>query len=132
MANSFLNRFGISLPIIQAPMAGVSTPEMAAAVSNSGGLGSVGVGNVDAETARGVIASIRKLSDGPFNVNVFCHQPAISHPAVEVAWIEYLSPQFARFGGQPPEQLHEPYTSFLKNDAMLGMLIEERPAIVSF
>jgi NAD(P)H-dependent flavin oxidoreductase YrpB (nitropropane dioxygenase family) len=34
--------FGIAVPIIQAPMAGVSTPELAAAVSNAGGLGSLG------------------------------------------------------------------------------------------
>jgi NAD(P)H-dependent flavin oxidoreductase YrpB (nitropropane dioxygenase family) len=46
-----LRRIGIDLPIIQAPMAGVSTPEMAAAVSNASGLGSVGVGSVDAEHA---------------------------------------------------------------------------------
>jgi hypothetical protein len=40
----FLRKLGIEWPIIQAPMAGVDTPEMAAAVSNAGGLGSVGVG----------------------------------------------------------------------------------------
>jgi nitronate monooxygenase len=37
-------------------MAGVSTPEMAAAVSNAGGLGSIGVGAVDAEATREMIA----------------------------------------------------------------------------
>ena len=41
-----LRRIGIDLPIVQAPMAGVSTPEMAAAVSNAGGLGAIGVGRV--------------------------------------------------------------------------------------
>ena len=54
--NSLLHNIGVSLPIIQAPMAGVSTPEMAAAVSNAGGLGSIGVGAVDAETARRMIS----------------------------------------------------------------------------
>ncbi len=49
--NAFLRRIGISSPIIQAPMAGVSTPEMAAAVSNAGALGSIAVGHVDAESA---------------------------------------------------------------------------------
>ena len=42
----------IDAPIIQAPMAGVSTPEMAAAVSNAGALGSIGVGATDAAGAR--------------------------------------------------------------------------------
>ncbi|MCE8459518.1 nitronate monooxygenase, partial [Rhodovulum sulfidophilum] len=39
-----LDKLGISLPILQAPMAGVSTPELAAAVSNAGGLGALGIG----------------------------------------------------------------------------------------
>jgi nitronate monooxygenase len=47
----FLRKLGIELPIILAPMAGVSTPEMAAAVSNASGLGSIGVGSVDADVA---------------------------------------------------------------------------------
>ena len=70
-----LRRIGIELPIVQAPMAGVSTPEMAAAVSNAGGLGSIGVGAVDAEGARRMIAAVRARTDRPFNVNVFCHRP---------------------------------------------------------
>jgi len=48
-----LNRLGVTLPIVQAPMAGVSTPAMAAAVSNAGGLGSVGGGAVEAAGAGG-------------------------------------------------------------------------------
>ena len=40
MPRSSSRLFGIAVPIIQAPMAGVSTPELAAAVSNAGGLGS--------------------------------------------------------------------------------------------
>ena len=45
--NALLKKIGIELPIVQAPMAGVSTPALAAAVSNAGGLGSIGVGAVD-------------------------------------------------------------------------------------
>jgi nitronate monooxygenase len=79
----FLRKLGIELPIIQAPMAGVSTPEMAAAVSNAGGLGSIGVGPVDAETTRQMIAAVRSRTDRPFNVNVFCNQPATADSARE-------------------------------------------------
>ena len=42
--STLLKRIGVDLPIIQAPMAGTSTPEMAAAVSNAGALGSIAVG----------------------------------------------------------------------------------------
>ena len=63
--NSFLRKLGIELPIIQAPMAGVSTPEMAAAVSNAGGLGSIGVGSVDSETTRQMMAAVRSMTARP-------------------------------------------------------------------
>ena len=46
LLTTLLQTLGIGLPIIQAPMAGVSTPAMAAAVSNAGGLGSIGVGGL--------------------------------------------------------------------------------------
>ena len=130
--NALLQMLGISLPIIQAPMAGVSTPAMAAAVSNSGGLGSIGVGAVDAAAARGMISAVRAESDRPFNVNVFCHSPAIADGPKEAAWLARLAPEFARFGAEPPKGLSETYTSFVVDDAKLAMLLEERPRVVSF
>ena len=48
---TLIDRLGCQFPIIQAPMAGTSTPAMAAAVTNAGGLGSIGVGAVDAAAA---------------------------------------------------------------------------------
>ena len=72
MAN-LLRRLGIALPIIQAPMAGTSTPALAAAVTNAGALGSIGVGAVNADGARSMIAALKAQTAGPFNVNVFCH-----------------------------------------------------------
>jgi nitronate monooxygenase len=128
----FLHRLGIELPIVQAPMAGVSTPEMAAAVSNAGALGSIGVGAVDAAAARQMIAAVRAKTDRPFNVNVFCHRPATADAELEAAWLARLEPQFAQFGAKPPTRLSEIYQSFLTDDAMLAVLTAERPAIVSF
>jgi nitronate monooxygenase len=127
-----LSRIEIDLPIIQAPMAGVSTPEMAAAVSNAGGLGSVGVGAVDAEAARRMIVAVRDRTDRPFNVNVFCNRPAAADAAREAAWLERLGPEFARYGVKPPKCLTEIYQSFLTDDAKLAVLVAERPAVVSF
>ena len=96
--STLLRTLGVGLPIIQAPMAGVSTPAMAAAVSNAGGLGSIGVGPVGAEAARGMIAAVRAATDRPFNVNVFCHRPAVADEAREAAWLAPLAPIFHRFG----------------------------------
>src|SRR6516164_4798763 len=127
-----LRRIGIDVAIIQAPMAGVSTPEMAAAVSNAGGLGSLGVGSVDAEATRRVITAVRSRTDRPFNVNVFCNRPAATDAAREAAWIARFAPEFARYGAKPPARLTEIYQSFLTDDATLAVLLAERPPIVSF
>lgn len=128
----FLTKLGVRWPIVQAPMAGVSTPALAAAVANAGALGSIGVGAVDAAGAHAMIAAVRALTDRPFNVNLFCHAPAVSDPARAAAWIDRLAPEFARYGAQPPDRLREIYTSFVADDAMLAMLVQERPAVVSF
>src|SRR5271165_3737215 len=102
---TLLELLGIDLPIIQAPMAGVSSPAMAAAVAEAGALGSIGVGNTDAAAAQRMIEAVRQHSARSLNVNVFCHQPARTDAAVEAAWIQYLQPQFQRFGARPPAQL---------------------------
>ncbi|HLZ84349.1 MAG TPA: nitronate monooxygenase [Caulobacteraceae bacterium] len=130
---SFLSqRLGVKLPIIQAPMAGTSTPAMAAAVSNVGALGSIGVGAVDAAGARGMIEGLTALTNKPFNVNVFTHRPARADAGRESAWLGALRPEFARFGAEPPAALGEIYASFAVDEAMQALFLETRPAVVSF
>ncbi|WP_109483580.1 nitronate monooxygenase [Paraburkholderia sp. C35] len=129
---SLLSLLGITKPIIQAPMAGVSTPALAAAVSNAGGLGSLGVGAMKADAARKTIRDTRALTDAPFNINVFCHAPATANAKVEQAWLAWLAPQFTKYGASAPEKLSEIYTSFVEDKAMLDVFLEERPAVVSF
>lgn len=123
---------GIEWPIIQAPMAGTSTPDLAAAVSNVGGMGSIGFGSMTAQNARTAIAAIRERTEKPFNVNVFCHRPARREAVREQAWLERLRPEFARFGAAPPAEIHEPYKSFLLDRTMLDLLLEMKPNVVSF
>ncbi|HEY0295048.1 MAG TPA: nitronate monooxygenase [Bordetella sp.] len=127
-----LASLNLSLPIIQAPMAGTSTPALAAAVCNAGGLGSLGVGAMDAAAAREAIRQTRALTAGAFNINLFCHAPAQADAARERAWLDYLAPDFAEFGAKPPAALREIYTSFVADEDMLQMLLDERPAVVSF
>jgi nitronate monooxygenase len=128
----FLSRLGFEHPIIQAPMAGVSSPAMAAAVSNAGALGSIGFGAVDAEGAGEMIDATRKLTDRSFHVNVFCHQPALTDATRESAWLERLRPEFVKVGAEPPSTLREIYRSFLVDDATLELLLTTRPAVLSF
>jgi len=130
--NTLLGLLGIDLPIIQAPMAGTSSPAMAAAVANAGGLGSLGVASVNAEAARKAIADTRARTNRSINVNVFCHQPAKADTAREAAWIQRLKPEFDRLGAIPPPTLTEIYKTFLVDDDMMSMLVAERPKVVSF
>lgn len=129
---TLLETLAIDLPIIQAPMAGVSSPALAAAVANAGALGSIGVGATDAQGARKMIAAFRERSKRSLNVNVFCHRPARADPLAEGAWLEYLRPHFERFGARPPSGLKEIYRSFLEDDSMLAALLADKPRIVSF
>jgi nitronate monooxygenase len=127
-----LSLLAIDHPIIQAPMAGVSTPALAAAVANAGALGSLGVGATNASGARAMIEAARALTSRSLNVNVFCHRPARRDPQIERAWIERLRPELARFGAAAPAELSEIYTSFIEDDAMLALLLEAKPKVVSF
>lgn len=130
--SALLDRLGLTVPIIQAPMAGTSTPALAAAVSDAGGLGSIGLGAAGAERARAMIDAVRQRTERPFNANVFCHRPARPDPVREAAWVQRLRPEFARYGAEPPERLAEIYKSFLADAAMQTLLLETRPSVVSF
>lgn len=66
-----LSFLGIRHPVIQAPMAGSTTPELVAAVSNAGGLGSLGAAYLSPEDIAAQIAAVRRLTDRPFAVNLF-------------------------------------------------------------
>jgi nitronate monooxygenase len=132
MSNTLLSLLSIELPVFQSPMVGVSTPRLAAAVSSAGGLGAIGIGASSVEQARNMIRETAALTDKPFNVNLFCHQPAVHDGVRESRWLNFLIPLFAEFGAAPPASLREIYTSFVEDPDMLQMLLEERPAVVSF
>lgn len=129
---NLLQHIGIRLPIIQAPMAGVSTPALAAAVSNAGGLGSLGVGATNPAGARAMIEEVRAKTNGPFNVNLFVHAAPRADAAREAAWLEALTPLFESFGAEPPSTLRPIYKSFAEDDDMLAMLLDLAPPVVSF
>ena len=132
MSDPLLKLLGIRYPIIQAPMAGTATVALAAAVSNAGGLGSLGLGNSDVELARQQIQALKQATAAPFNVNFFCHQAQATDLDGEQSWLTKLEPYFAEFGAPAPQTLAPAYPSFNDNAAMLAMLLVERPAVVSF
>ena len=122
---------GISLPIIQAPMAGVQGHALAGAVSNVGGLGSLPCAMLTPDAMRRELAALKALSSGPFNVNFFCHNVPEPDMACEAAWRAVLAPYYAEFGvdtsaiGEAPARA--PFTA-----EAADVLAEFEPAVVSF
>src|SRR3954467_13938386 len=82
---SVVSRFSLStlqIPIVQAPMGGgPSTPALAAAVADAGGLGFLAAGYKSVETVADEIAQVRALTDRPFGVNVFAPPDRPGDPA---------------------------------------------------
>ena len=129
---TLLEQLEIKHPIFLAPMAGVSTPQLAAEVSNQGGLGSLGLGASLVEAARQQILETQALTHKPFQVNFFCHQSAALDPKLAEQWIAYLSPQFEKYHATPPKELKCIYPSFLDSDDYLNLVLETKPKAVSF
>lgn len=137
MARRFLEllRGDLALPLVQAPMAGVTTPALAAAVSNAGALGSLGLGINDAASVRELLRATRALTDKPFNANFFCNRPPAIGPETDkrsAAWLAQLAPLFRELKAEPPTQLQANYASFLDQRDVLDVLLEEKPRVVSF
>ena len=70
MKNDFTHAYGLETPIVNAGMAFVAGPELAAAVSNAGALGMLGAGIYPPEALRAMILATREMSDGPFGVDL--------------------------------------------------------------
>ncbi|WP_459641371.1 NAD(P)H-dependent flavin oxidoreductase, partial [Flavobacterium sp. CGRL2] len=72
--NNLTDLFKIDHPIIQAPMLGVTTPEMTAAASNAGALGSLALGDLPADKCIELIKATKELTNKPFAVNIFLNK----------------------------------------------------------
>lgn len=132
MSKSLIQLLNTTYPLIQAPMAGVSTPALAAAVSEAGALGSLGLASASLDQAASMIREVQSLTRKPVNVNFFCHQPTVADPVANQAWLDHLRPMFDEFGATPPSELRDIYRPFPGYAQMLELVLETRPAVVSF
>jgi nitronate monooxygenase len=122
---------GIELPIIQAPMAGAQGSAMAIAVSNAGGLGSLGCAVLDAEALRAEITAIRAGTTKPYNINFFCHRVPPVDPQREAQWRAKLTPYYKEYGIDPQSIPAGPgRTPFSAESAAVLEALE--PPVVSF
>ncbi len=117
-------------PIVQGPMAGgANTPAMVAAVSNSGGLGSMGASLLAPNVLREHVAQIRAKTEKPFAINLFVQQTP-QPSAEDIAHASaLLQPIWSELGWESlpvPEKWCESF------DAQFATLLELRPAVASF
>jgi len=128
-ADALLQRLGIGHPILLAPMAGAGgTPELAAAVSNAGGLGAWGGAYAKPDEIAATIRRMRQLTPRPFNINLFAggYETRKIDPQ---PMLEIVSEVHARLGLPPPVLPPVPADPF---DAQLEAVLEERPPVFSF
>ncbi|TDD69187.1 nitronate monooxygenase [Actinomadura darangshiensis] len=117
------------VPIVQAPMAGgPSTPELAAAVSDAGGLGFLAAGYKTPEAMRADITATRALTSRPFGVNVFMPSLDEVDPAAVAAYRDRLAPEARRLGVEAgtPSARDDAY------HAKVVDLVADPPAFVGF
>jgi nitronate monooxygenase len=123
--------FGIELPIIQAPMAGVAFSEMAIGVSEAGGLGSLACALFTTDQIIEEFKTIRRQTSRPINLNFFCHHPPKADAEREAGWSRILEPYFIELGLDPKAVSLVPGRAAF-DSAMCDLVAELRPNVVSF
>lgn len=119
----------LAVPVIGAPMAGgPTTPALAAAVSNAGGLGFLAAGYLSAEKFGADLAAARALTTGPLGVNLFVPQPSVGAPAELAVYAEKLAPLAHRLGVEVgPARFDDDDW-----DAKLDVVVDTAPEVASF
>lgn len=128
--NDFCRKYGLSIPVVLAPMGGgPSTPELVAAVSNAGGLGSLAAAYSNGKRIEQDIAAIRKLTTRPFAVNLFSPQAQLPLNGGVNTVADFLRPYHERLGLKAPELPQKPIEDF---DEQVDAVAKAAPPIVSF
>ena len=123
---------GTRYPIVQAPMAGFTTPELVAAVSNAGALGSLGGATLGPDELRDAIAAVRRLTDRPFAVNLFAPLPPPETDTEQVAAMQAVLASFrAELGLSEPQDVPSAPPPGLV-EAQLAVVAGERVPVFSF
>jgi nitronate monooxygenase len=120
----------IEHPIIQAPMAGASTPEMAVAAANAGGMGSLGCATMTVDQVGSDMHRIRQDTNRAINLNFFVHTPPRENSARALAAAGRLASWYEKFdAGDMPDAVvtHYPFDA-----EMCDAMVQLCPKVVSF
>ncbi|MEX2445846.1 MAG: nitronate monooxygenase, partial [Dehalococcoidia bacterium] len=131
IATTLTRRFGLHVPLIQAPMGGgPTTPALVAAVSNAGALGSIAAGYLPPDVLREQVREVRRLTDRSFAINVFApSDPSFTDADVEHA-ARLLEPYRTELGLSPRPGSTQLVPDHF--DDQIEVILEAPPPIVSF
>ena len=128
---ALMQTLGVTLPIVQAPMAGSDSVELCVAVSETGGLGSLACALMTPDRVRQAVEQIRAKTKKPFNLNFFCHKVEVDDSAREQAWRARLRPYYDEAGLAPDATA--PFALRLPFDPEMCATVETlRPPVISF
>jgi nitronate monooxygenase len=129
-ANALTERLNLRWPILQAPMGSASTPALAAAVTNAGGLGGLGMWNRSADGTARRIAGFRQQSGGSLNVNYPIWPDPHCDLEASAAMRAHLQARYDALGlGGVPEPKGE---ASEVGPEHVALLLETKPEVVSF
>jgi len=126
-----LDLFGIDHPIVQAPMAGFTSPAMTVAVSDAGGLGSVAGAMATSESLRSELQIVSQGTGRSYSVNFFTHPQPEPDAAREKSWRQRLAPYYREFGLASDAGTGGPIRAPF-NAALCDVLLEFKPKVASF
>ncbi len=128
-SEEFIKLLGVEIPVIKAPMAGgPSSPELVAAVSNAGGLGSIGGGYLTPDILEKQIREVKSQTNNPFGVNLFITDPdkEITAPGTNIS--EKLSSYATELGVELTGQV-APFPDFEKQ---FEVVLDNKVRVFSF
>ncbi len=130
MSANLSQQLHIKYPIIQAPMAGgATTPALVAAVSNAGGLGSLGAGYMKPDDIKRAIKDIRLLTDKPFAVNLFVPEQAEASRSQIADMMQLIGQSCKELKFNIPP-ISPPYAPSF--DEQINVVVQEKVPIFSF
>jgi nitronate monooxygenase len=125
-ARAFCDRFGLTIPILMAPMAGACPPALAAAVAEAGGLGACGVVLMSPEKIADWAAEFQSKSTGPFQLNAWVHDPPPErNPHEEKKVREFLADWGPDVPAEAGDALPAPF------EAQAEAMLAAKPAAIS-
>jgi len=128
--HSFFRDIGVQFPLVQAPMAGAQDEELAIAVAQAGGVGSIPCAALTPKEVHTSATRFKNATDGPLSLNFFCHTAPNFNPKREALWLNELQGYYDELALAPEYPMSG--TPRPLDADMVDVVCDIKPAIASF